>query len=250
MEPLTFALLIVAGVGTGVVGYLTGLASLVSYPALLGAGLSPVTANVSNTLGLVGIGIGTTARAGRQFRGQRAHLVPQLLVAAGGGLVGAVLLLTGGESTFEAVVPWLIILGSLALLAQPWLGRLRGDQNNHAIYLIALFLVCLYGGYFGAGAGVIYLAITLIATSEPFGRAMVLKSILLGVTNLVAAIAFIVAALVLGGPVNWLAALALGLGCLVGGWLGPRIQEYLPEKGLRIVVALCGFGLAVWLWVR
>lgn len=250
MEPTTFVLLVIAGVGTGVVGYLTGLASLVSYPALLAAGLSPVTANVSNTLGLVGIGVGTTVRAGRQFRGEQATLVPQLVVVAFGGLVGAVLLLTGGESTFEAIVPWLIILGSLALLSQRWLARLRGEQDNRAVYLLALFAICVYGGYFGAGAGVIYLAVTMIATSEPFGRAMVLKSILLGVTNLVAAVAFVLSALLLGGPVNWLAALALGLGCLVGGWLGPRIQEYLPEKGLRIFVALCGFGLAAWLWVR
>lgn len=250
MEPITFGLLVLAGVGTGVVGYLTGLASLVSYPALLAAGLSPVTANVSNTLGLVGIGIGATARAGKRFRGERARLVPQLLIAAAGGLVGAVLLLTGGESVFEAVVPWLIILGSVALLAQPWLSRLRGEQDNQVLYLVSLFAICLYGGYFGAGAGVIYLAITLIATSEPFGRAMVLKSILLGVTNMVAALAFIASALFLGGPVNWLAALALGLGCFVGGWLGPRIQDFLPERGLRIFVALCGFGLAGWLWLR
>lgn len=250
MEPITFALLVVAGVGTGVIGYLTGLASLVSYPALLAAGLSPVTANVSNTLGLVGIGIGTTARAGRQFRGERARLVPQLAVAAIGGLLGALALLFGGEGTFEAIVPWLIILGSVALLAQPRLALLRGDADNLPLYLIALFAICLYGGYFGAGAGVIYLAVTLIATAEPFGRAMVLKSILLGVTNLVAALAFIVSAVFFGGPANWWAALALGLGCIVGGWLGPRIQDFLPEQGLRIFVALCGFGLAAWLWLR
>lgn len=250
MEPTTFALLVLAGVGTGLAGYLTGLASLVSYPALLAAGLSPVTANVSNTLGLVGIGIGTTTRAGRRFRGERTSLLRQLGVAAAGGLVGALLLLFGGESTFEAIVPWLIILGSVALLLQPWLRRLRGEADNMALYLVALFAICVYGGYFGAGAGVIYLAVTMIATSEPFGRAMILKSVLLGITNLVAAIAFIVAALVFDGPVNWLAALALGLGCFVGGWLGPRIQEYLPERGLRIFVGLCGFGLAAWLWLR
>lgn len=250
MELTTFALLLVAGVGTGLVGYLTGLASLVSYPALLAAGLSPVTANVTNTLGLVGIGVGTTARAGRRFRGERAALVRQMLVAAVGGLIGALLLLLGGEGTFEAIVPWLIILASVSLLLQPWLSKLRGESENALAYLGALFVICIYGGYFGAGAGVIYLAITLIATSESFGRAMVLKSVLLGVTNLVAALTFIVSAFVFDGPVNWWAALALGLGCVLGGWLGPRIQDFLPERGLRIAVALCGFGLAIWLWVR
>lgn len=250
MEPVTFALLLLAGVGTGVVGYLTGLASLVSYPALLAAGLSPVTANVSNTIGLVGIGVGSTARAGKQFRGDGKLLIKQLAVAAIGGLAGAILLLVGGESAFEAIVPWLILLGSAALLAGPRLQKLRGEREQAGVYLAALFLICVYGGYFGAGAGVIYLAVTLIATSEPFYRAMVLKSLLLGVTNLVAAIAFIVASFVFGTPINWLAALALGVGCVFGGWLGPRIQEFLPQAGLRIFVALCGVGLAAWLWLR
>lgn len=249
MEPVTFALLILAGVGTGLVGYLTGLASLVSYPALLAAGLSPVTANVSNTLGLVGIGIGSTARAGRQFRGDGSFLIRQIIVAAVGGLIGAALLLLGGESTFEAIVPWLIVLGSVALLASPRLQKMRGDRQQPVAYLIALFLICIYGGYFGAGAGVIYLAVTLIATAEPFFRTMVLKSLLLGITNLVAALAFVVASFVFATPINWLAALALGLGCVFGGWLGPRIQEFLPPNGLRIFVGLCGFGLAVWLWL-
>lgn len=249
MEPATFALLVLAGVGTGLIGYLTGLASLVSYPALLAAGLSPVTANVSNTLGLVGIGIGATARAGRQFRGDGTSLLRQIAVAAVGGLVGAALLLLGGEGAFEAIVPWLIALGSIALLASPRLQKMRGDRQQPVLYLVALFLICIYGGYFGAGAGVIYLAVTLIATAEPFYRTMVLKSVLLGVTNLVAAVAFVVASFVFGTPINWLAALALGVGCLFGGWLGPRIQEFLPPNGLRIFVALCGFGLAIWLWL-
>jgi uncharacterized membrane protein YfcA len=250
MEPLTFALLVLAGVGTGLVGYLTGLASLVSYPALLAAGLTPVTANISNTIGLVGIGIGSTARAGRQFRGDGTFLIRQIIVAAVGGLIGAVLLLLGGEGTFEAIVPWLIVLGSAALLAGPRLQKLRGAREQPTVYLIALFLICIYGGYFGAGAGVIYLAVTLIATAQPFFRAMVLKSLLLGVTNLVAAVAFVIASFIFGTPINWLAAIALGVGCAFGGWLGPRIQEFLPPTGLRIFVGLCGFGLAIWLWLR
>lgn len=251
MDPTTFGLLVLAGVGTGIVGYLTGLASLVSYPALLAAGLSPVTANVTNTLGLVGIGVGTTARAGRRFRGERTSLLRQVAVAASGGLIGALLLLLGGEDTFAAIVPWLIILASLALLLQPWISKLRGEGGESLpVYLIALFVICIYGGYFGAGAGTIYLAVTLIATAEPFGRAMVLKSILLGVSNLIAAIVFIVAAFAFDGPVSWWAALALGLGCIVGGWLGPRLQDFLPERGLRVAVAICGLGLAVWLWLQ
>ncbi|OYO02808.1 sulfite exporter TauE/SafE family protein [Enemella evansiae] len=242
MTIATFCWLLLAGVGAGLVGYLTGLASLVSYPALLAAGLSPLTANVSNTLGLVGVGIGSTARAGRQVSGQWRQLVAQVVVVAIGGLGGALLLLYAGEGTFERVVPLLIVAASLALLAQPWLRRLSGDRPRPVVYLVTMLAISVYGGYFGAGAGTIYLAVTAILTTMPFHRAMVWKSLLLGVSNLVAAITFALVA-----PVNWLAALALGLGCLLGGNLGPLVQQLFPERVLRVGVALCGLGLAVWL---
>lgn len=246
MDVGVLALIVLAGVGTGIVGYLTGLASLVSYPVLLAAGLSPVAANVSNTLGLVGVGIGSTARAMRTVTGgSRRKLAGQLAVAAIGGGLGATLLLVAGESSFEAIVPWLIVLASVLLLLSPRISRMRSEQPNPVFYWIGLFLVCIYGGYFGAGAGVMYLALSLIASSELFSKAMVIKSVLLGVSNLVASLIFIAF-----GPVNWAAAIALGIGCIVGGNFGPVIQRLIPEKVLRGIVAAAGFFLAGWLLLR
>lgn len=245
MTITTFALLVLAGVGTGLVGYLTGLASLVSYPALLAAGLSPVSANVTNTVGMIGVGIGSTARAGSELKGGRLPLTPQLIIAAVGGLTGGSLLLFTSESSFETIVPWLIIVASVLVVLSPRLSRLRGAGGHDLTYYIGLFFLAIYGGYFGAGAGVIFLAVCLIAAGAEFKYAMILKSLLLGVTNFVAAILF-----GLLGPVNWLAALALGLGCMVGGNLGPVVQRRIPEQVLRAVVALCGIGLAIWLWTR
>lgn len=244
MTGTTFLLLLAAGLGSGLVGYLTGLASLVSYPALLAAGLSPVAANVSNTLGMVGVGLGSTARAGATLRERGpGHLGVQAVVAAVGGLVGGLLLLRGGEGTFERIVPALILLASVLVLLSPRLAQLRGDRESALAYAVGLFAVSVYGGYFGAGAGTLFLALT--ATSETFSRAMVLKSVLLMITNLVAAILFMVA-----GPVNWWAALALGAGAIVGGNLGPAVQRMIPERVLRWVVALSGVFLAAWLWLR
>lgn len=246
MDLGVLALIVLAGIGTGIVGYLTGLASLVSYPVLLAAGLSPVSANVSNTLGLVGVGIGSTARAMRTVTtGSRRTLLAQLVVAAVGGGLGATVLLVAGESSFETIVPYLIVLASVLLLLSPRISRMRTSDPNPIIYWVGLFLVCCYGGYFGAGAGVMYLALTLIATSELFTRAMVIKSLLLGVSNLVASAIFIGF-----GPVNWPAAIALGLGCIVGGNFGPVIQRLIPEAVLRGIVAAGGFFLALWLWLR
>ncbi|GAB3713309.1 TSUP family transporter [Mariniluteicoccus flavus] len=246
MTVTAFVLLVLAGVGSGLVGYLTGLASLVSYPALLAVGLSPVAANVSNTVGLIGVGIGSSVRAGSVLRGDPpAHIGAQFVVAALGGLVGGGLLLLGGEGTFESIVPALILAASLLVLVSPRLSRLRGERESAPAYLVGLFLVSVYGGYFGAGAGVIFLALALVATSETFTRSMILKSVLLCVTNVTAALLFAWL-----GPINWWAALALGLGAFVGGNLGPVAQRLFREDVLRVIVALAGTFLAVWLWVK
>jgi uncharacterized membrane protein YfcA len=239
-----FVLLIAAGFGAGVIGYITGLASLVSYPALLAVGLPPVAANVTNTVALVGAGVGATASSVKELAKSGRSLLWLTLWAALGGIAGAVVLLRAPGETFEAVVPILVVLASVAMLLQPRIRVLAGDRTFPVLYPSAIFLVAIYGGYFGAGAGVIFMALTLICTAEPVWRATLLKSYLLGVANLVAAVIF-----AFSGQVNWLAALAMGIGTIAGGTLGPRIVRHLPPNPLRIAVALCGFGLAAWLWL-
>lgn len=242
----TFALLVLAGIGGGLCGYLTGLASLVTYPALVAAGLSPVTANVSNTLGVLFIGIGATVSAGSQLRELgRARLLRDSAVALVGGGIGAGLLLLGGDSSFEQVVPWLVLLASVMLLLQPRITQVRGEVDSPWTYLVGLLATCIYGGYFGAGAGVVYLVVVLLTTSTGFARSMMLKSMLLGVSNLAASVVFVTMA-----PVDWWAALAMGLGCFAGGRLGPKVQSLVPQQLLRWAIAAGGLGLAVWLWVK
>ena len=235
-----------AGVGGGICGYLTGLASLVTYPALIAAGLSPVTANVSTTLGVLFIGIGSTISARGRLRelGLR-RLGRDVAVALVGGGIGGGFLLLGGDSGFEAVVPWLVLAASLMLAAQPRLTRVRGDVDMPRPYLFGLALTCLYGGYFGAGAGVLFLVVSLLTSTVGFERSMMLKSTLLAASNLAASLVFIAAA-----PVDWWAALAMGIGCLIGGRLGPRLQGLVPQKVLRAVITLAGIGLAIWLWSK
>lgn len=241
----TFLLLVLAGVGTGVVGYLTGLASLVSYPALLAAGLSPVTANVSNTIALVGIGAGTTVRRAADLADEgRTSLTPQLVLSGVGGVAGGGLLLAGGDSAFAAIVPWLVALSSVWLLLTPRIRRMRGGRDDQVAYLVGLALIGVYAGYFGAGAGVVYLAVALSLTAYTFDRAMIVKSVTIAVANAAASLLFIAR-----GAVDWPAAIALGIGCLVGGNLAPILQRRIPAEPMRWVVALAGFGLAIWLAV-
>ncbi len=229
------------------VGYVTGLASIVSYPALLAFGLSPLSANVTNTVALVASGVGSFAKSGRDLTagdGGRS-LATSSLVALAGGAVGAALLLTAPDDTFSAIVPYLVALAAIALLVQPYLRRLldRGGDSPRW-WIVAVFVVSIYGGYFGAGAGVIFLALAMLLTSLPLWHSVLLKSALLGVANAVAAVAFLIF-----GPVDPAAAAAMGIGCFLGGWTGPPIVARLPAEPLRIAIGVCGLGLAVWLGV-
>jgi uncharacterized membrane protein YfcA len=239
---LEFGLLVVAGFFAGLVGFVTGLASLVSYPALLAAGIPPVAANVTNTVALVAAGVGATTNASSEIAKGGRELVRMAVISAAGGLVGAIILLTAPAGSFEVVVPYLVAFAAIALLLQPGIRKLAGGADFPTIYPIALFFVAVYGGYFGAGAGVIFLALALICTSDSIWRASILKSFFLGIANLVAAIIF-----AFSGDVNWLAALALALGAFVGGYSGPPVVKVIPPKVLRIAVGICGLGLAAWL---
>jgi uncharacterized membrane protein YfcA len=242
---LQFALLVVAGFFAALIGVVSGLASLVSYPALLVAGVPPVAANVTNTVALVAAGAGTTAKTAAVLYKRGKQLAWWSLLAAIGGSIGAALLLLAPAESFEAVVPFLVLLAAAALLLQPRLRKLAGRTEFPVLLPLGICLIAVYGGYFGAGAGVMFLAMFLVTTSEGIWITTVLKSFLLGIANLIAAIGF-----ALFGPVHWLAALALAVGMFVGGWAGPAVVARLPPNGLRIGVAIAAIGLAVWLFAQ
>ncbi|WP_026306609.1 sulfite exporter TauE/SafE family protein [Smaragdicoccus niigatensis] len=245
MTVLEFAGLVLAGYGAGLIGFVAGMASLVSFPALLAAGLTPVAANATNTVALVAVGIGSTVRSGEELAGRGRELRTWIIVFAIGGGLGCALLLLSPPSSFDAAVPFLVALAGLALLLQPRLQRLHSSVHHERMTAIAMFLVAVYGGYFGAGAGVMFLALLLAARDESMHAASVLKSFLLGVANLTAAIAFCIF-----GPVHWWASLAVAIGAFLGGWTGPPVVKALPQDKLRIAIGIGAFGLAAWLFFR
>ncbi len=224
-----------------------GLASLISYPALLAVGLPPVTANVTNTVALVASGAGSALGSRPELRGQADEVRRLAGTAVAGGTTGAVLLLLTPADDFERVVPFLVGLASLLLLAQPWVRRLRRERvgtGGRWTVPAATYLISVYGGYFGAAAGVMLLAVLLVLTEETLVRANALKNVLLGMANGVAALGFAVLA-----DVRWAAALPLALGFLAGGAIGPAVARRVPATPLRVVVAVAGLGLAVRLWM-
>jgi uncharacterized membrane protein YfcA len=242
-EPL---LLLVAGIGAGLTGTVAGLASLVSYPALLATGLPALSANVTNTVALVLSGVGAAAGSKAELAGQGGRVRRYLVLAACGGVTGSVLLLVTPPGAFEFVVPWLVAGSSVVLLLQPRLRAMRADRldESHPAVLAAVFAIAVYGGYFGAAAGVLMLALLAACLGETLVRANALKNVILTVANGVAALGFAVF-----GPVDWPVAVPLAAGVLVGGRLGPGLARRLPAKVLRVGIAIGGLGLAAHLWL-
>lgn len=229
-----------AGVAAGVVGYATGLASLVSYPALLALSLSPVQANMTATIALLGTAIGGTAGSRRELRGSWTMLAPLALLSLAGGVAGAVLLLTFPERSFQMVVPFLILAAALSLIAEPVVRRARAGRSTPGWWLpVGVLVVSVYGGYFGAGAGIALLAVLLVAAEWALPRSVAVKTLLLGLSNVVAAVFFAAS-----GGVDWGLAASMGIGALLGGWLGPGVVRRVPGRVLRAVAAGGGVLLA------
>jgi uncharacterized protein len=242
---VTFLLLTLAGVGAGLTGSIAGLASLISYPALLAAGLAPVSANVTNTVALVFNSVGSISGSRVELIGQGARLRRLVPVSVVGGVVGGVLLLLTPSHAFARIVPILIGLSSIGVLVQRRPLSVRRHPSRDAGWLeSAVFAIGVYGGYFGAAAGVLLLAALLFATGDTLPRSNGVKNVVLGSANAVAAVAFAIF-----GKVSWISVLPLALGCLVGGRIGPAIVRRAPATLLRLVIAVAGVCLAVYLGI-
>jgi uncharacterized membrane protein YfcA len=253
MTPGDATLLLLAGIGSGLCGSVAGLASLVSYPALLAFGLPPLSANVTNTTAMFATTAGAAAGSRPELRGKRRRLVTLMTQTSVGGAIGAALLLTTPAGAFAAVVPWLVALGALLLLTRDqlrdWAARLRHrrlatadvaiTEQRRWLWPAVLVLVGVYAGYFGAGAGIILLAVLSLRDDEPFPVTNAIKNLGTGMANVVATAAYLFLA-----PVNLTAAATLGAGALLGSWLGPQLVRVISERPLRIAIGLAGLGLA------
>lgn len=250
MSPVEAALLLVgAGVVAGVIGSGGGVTSLVSYPALLAVGIPPLPANIANLVAGVAIAPGAALSSRGELAEARSSLLRLLPVTAAGTVLGAGLLLIPSPGVFARVVPFLVLTGSVILVIQPVLLKLRSrdDAEGSSVLPVVLLVgaVSVYGGYFGAGSGVMLLAVLLLLVDSRVPPANAIKNMLLGVMSLAAAAVFIAVR-----PVPWSAGIPLAGGLLVGSSLGPIIIRHLPPSLVRWIAAGFGLILAVYLWLR
>jgi uncharacterized membrane protein YfcA len=245
---LHLAFLAVAGVAAGILGTAGGITSLIAYPALLAVGIPPLSANVTSSVALLGSGLGSTLGSRPELRGHLATLRRWTPVAVVGSIAGALLLLATPPGVFAWIVPFLVAAAGVLLLVQPRITRWHAARDapiGRTVIVAAVLGVAVYNGYFGAGSGVLMIAVVLILIDHDLPRANALKNVMLFLADLLPAVLFAIA-----GPVVWAAAVPLGLGALVGGLIGPRIMRRAPRTPVRISIAVLALGLAIWLFVQ
>jgi uncharacterized protein len=239
--------LLVAGALAGLVGTAGGITSLVSYPALILAGVPALPAALANLVAGVACWPGSVMVSRSELRGTGSWARRWAPVSAVGAIAGAVLLLATPARVFSGIVPFLVAAASIVLLVQPllssWYSRRRSERDG-VILPCGLLSIGVYNGYFGAGAGIMTLALLTVTVQQQMAKANALKNMLVGVVSVVSAAVFIAFA-----PIRWAVVLPLGAGMFVGSMFGPRLARCVPGDVLRWIVGLMGLGLAVRLWV-
>jgi hypothetical protein len=249
VPPVDLALLVVAGVASGVVNALAGGGSLLLFPALLAVGFPPLAANVTNSViqcpGYMGLALGSRP----ELRGQASRVLSTAGVAVAGSLVGSLLLLVLPAEVFDAVVPVLVALATVLLGVQPWLTRWIGEPQPEApdrrtFLLPVVFLAAIYGGYFGGALGVILIAVLALAAHDDLRRLNAVKGVLSLIISVVSVVVFAI-----GAPVDWLAVGLLAPTTLIGGFLGAKLAGRLPAPVLRVSVVVVGLAVSIYLFV-
>lgn len=242
-------LVLVAGLGAGLLISTIGVASLVSFPVLVAVGLPPVVANASNTVGLVPAGLSGSFGYREELRENPAATLRVLVVCMVGAAGGAWLLLLLPPGVFEVVVPWLILFTCLLVGVQPWLaGWLRRRQGPDAapreemgpVTTVFATLTGVYGGYFGAGSGVMMVAVLGLGTDLELRVVNGLKTLAILASNVVATAVFLVFA-----DLDWTAIGLLAAGSVGGGYVGARVGRRLRPTVFRVLVVLGGVTAAV-----
>lgn len=270
MSLLEYAAITLAGLVAGTVNTIVGAGSLITFPLLVAIGVPPLTANVSNSVGLVPGAVTGAWGFRRELAGQWRTVARMAMLSAVGGVTGGLLLLRA-PGAFGVVVPWLLVLAAALAALQPRVADslhrreslaalARGETLTEPppdgladavtrpvgpVLALGILVTGVYGGYFGAAQGVVLLALLGIAWSTDLHRANGAKVVLAGVANLVSAFVFAVS-----GEVSWVITALIAVGAAGGGLLGARLGRRIPAPVLRTVIVVVGLSAAVALWVR
>ncbi len=241
-------LLVVAGLAAGAMNAIAGGGSFVTFPALVFVGLPPVIANATSTVALFPGTIASTW-AYRDGLGGIAGIRLRVLlpISITGGLIGAVLLLLAPGSTFDAVIPWLLLLATLTFTGGRELGLAlsRHLRIGPAAMLVCQFLLSIYGGYFGGAVGLMMLAVWSLLDAADLKAMAPARTLLVSAANGAAVICFVAA-----GAVRWPEMLAMLASAIAGGYGGARLARRIPPRATRIFVLVLSATVTAWFFLR
>ncbi|MGS2643698.1 TSUP family transporter [Streptosporangium sp. LJ11] len=245
MTPWEMLAVFAAGACAGAVNTVVGSGSLITFPVLLATGMPPVTAAVSNTLGLIPGSISGAIGYRAELGGQGRRILKMSVGALLGGLTGATLLLTLPATAFERIVPALVGLALVLVIFQPWIGRSvrrrrervsgTAHPDGGPLLLTGLTLASVYGGYFSAAQGIIYMSLMGVLLDETMQRLNAARNVLVAVVNTAAAIFFLFSA-----DFDWTAVALIAVGSAFGGSIGARVGRRLSPAVLRGLIVAVG----------
>ncbi|MBS1123987.1 MAG: putative permease [Deltaproteobacteria bacterium] len=243
IDPVSMAIVGVTALFAGAINAVAGGGSLVTFPTLVALGLPAVTASVTNTVAMCPGYLGATIAQRRDLEGQGKHLTRLLPVAAVGGGGGALLLLSTGERSFNLLVPFLILFAALLVAAQDkfraWILARDHGARAEALAVLPIAFAAVYGGYFGAGMGVMILGALGVALADSLRRINALKQCISLFVNVSAAVVFLV-----WGPIDWPVAAVMMVGSLIGGAFGGVLSAHVPPTVLRWLVVAIGVSVS------
>ena len=240
MEPAEIALVAAAGLIAGIINAIAGGGSLITFPVLVASGLPSVVASMTNTIALCPGYFGAALAQRRDLVGQGPRALRLLPLSIAGSLAGSYILLRTSDRSFVTIVPFLLVFAALLLAVQPRLRRALASEtrpkHSVAFAIVSVGIGAIYGAYFGAGLGVILLAVLAVVIDDTLVRANALKQLLSLTINVCAAIVFIVV-----GEIAWDVVAIVASTSLIGGGIGGKLASRIPEALLRwsaIAVAL------------
>jgi uncharacterized membrane protein YfcA len=245
---MTIVLLLLAALVAGVANALAGGGTFITFPALLFAGIASIKANATACLVMVPGGIASTWVYRRTLVEQPLGLVLQLVVVSlVGSAAGSLLLLHTANTTFSSLVPWLLLVASAVFSAAPWLRRVAarsGGGRSTPLLLAGQCCIAIYGGYFGAGMGVLMIALFLAVSSMDVQSASGVRLVCATSVNLLAVVIF-----ALKGAIVWNPGVPMLVAGIAGGYLGARVMRRLSEKAVRIAILVYAWGLTLYFFI-
>jgi len=252
LTPIQYGFLALAAVAAGLINALAGGGSLITFPTLMAVGIPPVMANVTNTVALCPGYLGATLAQKKDLHGQQKRIQLLLPSAVIGGIIGGILLLNSSDQVFDRLIPFLILLAAALLAFQDTLRsclqRRQGDKKGNIPEIWAFLpiaLASIYGGYFGAGLGVIELAILGLFLKDNLTRLNALKQLLSLVVNVAASWFFL-----FSHQIYWSAAIVIAIGSLIGGLLGGKLARIISPSYLRWTVVILSIITAIVYFLR